>query len=466
MAGERAPLKVLVVSADTATLYDLSWMLSAVGYSVEVTKRCEPNAAWRRYADADFILLDGRSLEGPYEPAMAHESENPVYWILLYDPHRPTDFAAWYGAGGHDMLRVPVSRGELLTRVRAGARYLEFERRLKQQSSRSFLPGMLSNRGLLRTLRQLDAGPGSETSRHMFVVTAIDWYAGIRRQGGEIASRGLVSATARAIKHAAGEGAVAAYLGDGRFATLLVGQTRLYARRAVEQMVQEFASHVSHRDAIARPTLTTSVVPWRAGQTPQQLLDAGLTALELARQSGGDCFFEQAGFSKELAAWQSEMAAGNPFADVVAQDIMEPFSAILQSGVDQPAMVAALRRAEAPVCPYVDRDGRLVGVASAQSRVDDHVATWVNSLAALPISKPTTIPHDATFPEIYEAFSTQACGTLIVVADGRPLGYITCSGFLSLIEPIDSSTFASSCEPGDNSMDLIVALASSAPDSL
>ena len=463
MAAEAAPLNVLVVSEDTATLYDLSWMLSAVGYAVEATKHSGPDAAWRRYAEADFVLLDGRALSQPYESALAHESENPVYWILLYDPHVTAGFAAWYGAGGHDLLRVPVSRGELLTRMRAGARFLEFERRLRQRSGEALVCGMLSKRGLVRKMNRLSAKCNAAAAQHTLIVTAIDWYEGIRRKDGQLASRALVNDMARALKQTVGEKALTAYLGKGRFAALLLGHTAALARTAVKQMARGFSDRLGPCDAVARPTWTTAIVPWRTGHTPQQLLESGLTTLELARQSGGDCVFEHGNFSKELAAWQNEMAAGNPFANVVARDIMEPFPAVLESGAEQSAMIAALRRAGVPVCPYVDRQGRLVGVASADSLADE-AAQPASCLTALPIAKPTTIPHHATFPEIYEAFSTLACSTLIVVADGRPLGYLTLSGFLSLIEPIDTTTFTPTGDLGDDSKQLIVVSSSSESD--
>jgi hypothetical protein len=45
---------------------------------------------------------------------------------------------------------------------------------------------------------------------------------------------------------------------------------------------------------------------------------------------------------------------------------------------------------------------------------------------------------------------------MVVVADRRPIGYLTCSGFLSLIEPIDSATFAGDEQPSDDLRSLLV----------
>ena len=55
---------------------------------------------------------------------------------------------------------------------------------------------------------------------------------------------------------------------------------------------------------------------------------------------------------------------------------------------------------------------------------------------------PETISYDASFPEIFEAFSSRGCATLVVTANDRPLGYLTFDGFLSMIDPINAESFA------------------------
>ena len=70
------------------------------------------------------------------------------------------------------------------------------------------------------------------------------------------------------------------------------------------------------------------------------------------------------------------------------------------------------------------------------------------------ITKPITIAHNATFPEVYEAFSSQGCVTIVVVNDQCPVGYISCEGFLSLLEPVHSATFAGDERAADESKHL------------
>jgi GGDEF domain-containing protein len=315
---------------------------------------------------------------------------------------------------------------------------------------------MYSRRGFLRKLRKLAAGDDFGLPQHTLLVTSIDWYAGIRRKCGETVGRGLVGAVARAIKRAVGDGAISAYFGDGRFATLLVGQTPSAAKGAAESLAKDFASHESQHESVPRTTLTSVVMSWPAGANADRFVSEALETLDLAEHSGGDCVIQHGDFQSELAAWQSEMSEGNPFADVVAQDIMEPFPALLLHGADQPELADALRRSGIPVRPYVDRDGRLVGVLPEPASAADTQLGDSHGDSGAALELPETISHSASFPEIYEAFSTRGCSTLVVVAGEQPLGYLSCEGFLSMIDPIHAETFSSTSESADDLAYLIV----------
>lgn len=450
MPIEPRPLQVVVISQQVSLLHEISWTLEAVGLHVHTSDDFDQDALWRRYSIADFLIVDGRGIAEPTAATFAHNSDNPLYRIFLYDPAKRTDFSAWYGIGAHDALRTPVSRGELLARVRAGARFLEFERRLLIQSSRGTLPGMYSRRGFLRKLRKLSANDELGSSQHSLLVTAIDWYDGIRQKSGDTASGNLVSTAARAIKRAAGENAVSAYLGDGRFVTLLVGQSLASAKGVADLLAKDFSSRESHHESVPRPTITSAVAPWSAGSNADRLLNDALETLGLAEHSGGGRVITQGDFSKEVAEWKEEMSTGNPFTNVVAQDIMQPFPAILERDADQSELAEALSRSGLAVQPYVDHDGRLVGVVTTEQAAAESQVEHYTVAGGVTLAMPETIAYDANFPEIYEAFSSRGCATLVVVANDRPLGYLTCDGFLSMIDPIHAESFAHTDKPTED----------------
>jgi GGDEF domain-containing protein len=456
MSTEHRPLQVIAISRDVSLLHEISWMLEAVGYQVQTTSDFDAEALWRRYAAADFLIVDGREIDEPCNQTFAYDSENPIYRIFLYNSAKSTDFAAWYAAGAHDAIRTPLSRGELLARARTGARYLEFERRLRDRSYRCAVPGMYSRRGFLHKLRKLAASDDFASSSYTLLVTSIDWFNGIQQKSGESVSRGLESAAARAIRRAVGENTATAYLGDGRFATLLVGQAPAAAKNLAEALSKDFANRESRHESIPRPTLSSSVMPWEAGSKADQVLGDALELLSLATHSGSDCVVVDGQYNKELDGWRQELLAGNPFANVVAQDIMEPFPALLEQNAPHGELTEALRRAGFPLRPFVDSTGRLKGVAAEEcsvreTRISDDVGEPGEKLAT-----PETIRYDASFPEIYEAFSSRGCATLVVTHDDRPLGYLTCDGFLSLIDPLHSQSFSHTAKTADELAYLMV----------
>ncbi len=456
MSNPARALRVTIVSPDTAILHDMAWMLSAVGYSVATSRDTDDRAAWRQFDETDIVVLDGRGISHPTPATLSHNSENPLYRLFLYDPTGGADLAAWFAAGANDALRVPISRGELLARLRVAARWLEFENRMRSQATRTEPSGVYSSRGLWRKLEKLAAGGDKATSGTALLSIAIDFLEGFRRERGDMAWRGLRSALADVIRECA-SGEVSVGCGDdGVFHVVLPGCKVAAARGLAEQIAQKFRAAQLNREPHAGLTLTTAIVPWKSGVRPEQLLEQGRETLAVGAQSGGDCVLEHGAYAQEQSSWQSELTAGSPFANVTAQDIMEPFPAVLQRDAIDHALLAALERGRVPVWPFVDRQGRLAGVVTPEPG-PDAVESFGHAGGSEPaLTNPVTIPHDAAFPDIYDTFSREGCLTMVVVADRRPIGYLTCGGFLSLIEPITSATFASQEPPTDDSLCLLV----------
>jgi GGDEF domain-containing protein len=438
-------------------------MLTAVGYKVVTSKDLGERAAWRQFCETDFIIFDGRSISNPTSATLAHDSDNPIYRFFLYSPSSTANLMAWFAAGANDALRVPASRGELLGRTRVGARMLEFEHRMRSKSTKSRLPGMNSVRGLVQRLKQLESDGRSKAFEHTLLTVTIDFFPGLCRKEGELAAHGLLSSLATSIQRSVSDYAISVYVDDWTFHILLLGRTTAAALCIAEHIAQSFRDIQSQRESGTRLSLTTAIVPWQLGISSEQLLEQGQETLAIAMQSGGDCTIEQNTFANELSTWQNELTVGSPFANVVAQDIMEPFPYVLERSQVSHAMLAALRRSGAPIWPFVNREGRLVGVVTPSAT--DATPKWdQHSEESLALTNPVTIANNATFPEIYDAFSTQGCLEMVVVADHHPIGYLTFSGFISLIEPIDSATFANDEPAFEDSRCLLVGSLISGPE--
>src|SRR5262249_12994491 len=152
---------------------------------------------------------------------------------------------------------------------------------------------------------------------------------------------------------------VVAHTGDGTFEIVLSGENAAAARTVAERIAEAFRAAQTDRQPEARFSLSTAIVPWQVGVTPEELRKQGEETLAIARQSGGDCALEHGAYAKEIAAWQEELTGGSPFANMTAQDIMEPFPTALKCDADNSATLATLRRSGVPVWPFVDEEGKL-----------------------------------------------------------------------------------------------------------
>jgi two-component system, cell cycle response regulator len=457
-AGPARPLKAAIISPDSDVLLELSEVLSAVGLSVLTSKDVGENAAWRHFSEIDFVLFDGRLISNPTQFTLGHRSENPSYRILLYAPDISVDLAAWFAAGANDALRFPISRGELLVRVKTGARVLEMERRLRTQSSRSRFPNMYSLRGFVRRLNTFLDGAKSISEPRTLIAISIDFFAEFGREQGEAAARSLVETVVASLRQSTSDNAIAAYDDDRTFYILLPGQDLAAAKVVAGHIAQNFRTAQVDVDLSARQTVSTAIVPWHAGVTAERLIEQGNSTLSIAEQAGGDCTMKQNEYAGKLSSWKNELTTGNPFANSTAQDVMEPFPALLERDSPNHALLVALQRSGVPVWPYVDREGRLVGVASPSPECGAATAPEPNSRKSHAITRPTTIPRNASFSEIKEAFSKPGCQTLVVLADRRPLGYITRGAFHSLFEPLNSATFSHREPSVEDSRSLLVGL--------
>src|SRR5262245_49242610 len=238
MSHPARPLRFVIVSPDPSILHELSWVLSAVGYTVATSKDLAESAAWRQFGDTDFVLFDGRSISHPTPATLAHNSENPTYRFFLYDSTSSGDLDAWFAAGANDALRVPVSRGELLARVRTGVKILELELRTRSKSSGHRFLGIDSRQSFLRKLGKLASDGKSSASSRTLLTTTIDFLAGFRRELGASASRHLQRTLADCIQKSVSGDAIVGFSDDGAFYTLLPHLDAREARIVSEQIAQ------------------------------------------------------------------------------------------------------------------------------------------------------------------------------------------------------------------------------------
>ncbi len=445
-------LSVTVVSPDTILLRELCWLLRAFGYRVSSCCDVSEHAIWTHGSVGDVLVIDTRTPT----PGLwaADEQSSFLYTVGLVGPG-PCDAAALNKAGFQDVLRVPVSRGELLARLRAAARRIEFERRLSQRARYRSATSVLTLRGLLRSLPQ---SRSQDRQAGVLLALGIDLFDLIRRQSGERLADQLLANLEQQVSATLPEGDLCASL-DGGIVLAFAHDTETESAR---QLIESIADRFTGRESLFgkakwRPTLSATLLTWDEKCSPEELVDQSLTALEYTMHFGGNTILAWAEIEAEIRHRQREMVSGNPFADVIAADVMEPFPTVLSIQQDATLLLEAFARISPPLMPLVDNDGLLLGMADhrlLKKLAPSQGASLRDHLAEL--EQPVTAVHDSSLAEVFEQFSSDPTDTLVVLRDGRPLGFITREGLASLVEPVGRDTYHQNFDDTDPLTGLVV----------
>ena len=136
------PFNVLLVASDRAILRHVSRLLTVFSYRIR-TATSYAQAAHLMEADKpDILLLDGADRQQALElcrEAAALPRGQYVYKLAFAEDMQPGDVVQFLEAGVDDVLASALEHGELLARLRAAARVLEFERRVAGHGARSKL---------------------------------------------------------------------------------------------------------------------------------------------------------------------------------------------------------------------------------------------------------------------------------------------------------------------------------------
>lgn len=411
-------LSVTIVSTDRELLCNLSWTLSLFGYQVTATCDFSDESPCRRNKQPGLLLLDTRENKEAAELLALPRTPEYVYRIAI---DRPDAAERLVLDGADDVIRFPVNTGELLTRLRAGVRRLEFENRLAGRARRDALTGLLTRRGLAKLLGDASQPPTT------CVAFGIDYLDQIQQQYGDHAAQHLKTTLARCMQQDVEEGELCGLLEDNvLLATLNRGADA--ARQFADSVAAAFsASDTLVREIRSLPTLSAIIAEWDTSIAAGEQLGRCESTLQQVRWFGGNHIAMAADVQGRIAEWRADMDAGVPFEDAVAQDMMELFPAILtcdqlDSGYEASLAAPTL---QLPCLPVVDDEGKL-----------DRVIHFADPQLGLPSgsSQPHTIEHHQPLSELFEAFNTTDSDYLVVVdQQQRPIGYLTCEGLASLV---------------------------------
>ena len=440
------PLSVLIVADDRPVLRHLSRFLNTFSYEVQQVVDREQALRLLETDPPDLLIVDSspsardalkfcRAVSKRHNPACVHT-------LLIIGPEDATDLTEALEAGVDDFLAKPLVYGELLVRLRAGARTLEFERRLKDQASLEPLTGLPGRTAFYDQLTKLASATADGESTTSCVLLDIDFLALVNRTHGQPGGDLVIRAMAQKLRELATESMFLASFNGGRFCLILPATSELEAAQWAERIRAVAAeTEFSIGDSTLRLTLSLGIASHvGASSQVETVVDRAREALKLAKNSGRNCAVRFGQFDDEIEVWKELAAPGRFFERTVARDVMTPAPIVLPKNHTVAQAAALFRQTRLEVVAVVDERGKLAGVLSPQD-VQPNVP-GDTPLSEVISSDVTSYDEQTDFATLMEFFAGPEGTLAVIVFDEKPTGFVTPAALASLSQPLQKNTFA------------------------
>lgn len=445
------PFVTLLVSPDRTLLRRLTKFLEVFGYDVRQALDPAHAALIAEGGPIDFLIADSecdaRSIAQLCRTVRRLSPDSYVYCLLLAQDRDLRTLTDALESGYDDFLMQPVVYGELLARVRTGARVIEFERRLEEQAGVDSATGLLDRLALeLKLQERLQAGDANASA---LAIVDLDSFSRVARLHGEPAAKKLNVEVAEVLRNAIGENESLAALHANRFALAFNTTSMLSAADRVNQLRTAIAEHkFSLGDETVSFTASAGLTLLRTKERPAQSLERAERALDLAKASGRNLTCTSDDVEDEIEAWAESAASGRLFESTLARDVMFPCPLVLQAEETLDQAHALLVQTQLFHAPVVDSEGRLLGVASLDDVANNRPRTGKVRSSSIRLLRHVMATDVATFEEtaslgaLMEFFTEDGRELAVIVRDKKPLGMVTCQGLAALNERLSVDRFA------------------------
>ena len=384
-----------------------------------------------------------------------------VYTLLLVEEPQSREMVEALESGVDDFLCKPLVFGELLARLRAGARVLEYERRARRQAGVDPPTGLPSRAAFLDRI-QAAAAPAQGRSVSLACISLdLDFFRAFGHSHGSPAGDHVLRAVAETLRGLCQEGETPACFGEDHFCVLLPDASEVEATQWAER-AHAAIGQLEFKVGEPASTITASLglAAGKAGDcSPEELVERADEALQSAKRSGRDCVVRHSDLDDESKAWTMLAAPGKLFERTLARDVMTPSTLTIEP--DEPVAQAAalLRQSQLTAIPVVDENGKLVGLVSETSvpagRADiERSSRRVRDVLSL---DPPRYDEETTFAALMDFFTRDSRSLIVITHQDRPTGVVTRASLAALSEPLTSDSFAASRPYSGTSDYLLVA---------
>ena len=461
------PFTILIVSPDRSLLRRLSKFLEVFGYDVRQATDDRQALAAAQAARPDYLILDA-SHGDPIDLQLGRQirriwPQGYTYAMLLSERPEVADVTAGLEAGFDDFLVAPLVFGELLARLRAGARVIEFERRLADQTGLELVTGLPHKESLAAQLAA--RSQGAKGTIGWMALFDLDYFFRIADQFGRPEAQTLLRDAAHFIQSRCAAPAFAGSLADDRVAVLLPPQAAEAAVAWADGTLTVLAAHpFKIADQPMPVTASCGMTEVSAGESLDTILVRASRSLQLAKASGRNCVATSREVETEAESWAAFAADGKLFQSTAARDVMQPCPLLLHADESVEQANALLELTGLAVAPVVDNEGKLLGtitherLAAARLRGDakPRESGSVRLVRHLMTADVTKFEESTPLARLLEYFTGEAAPLAIIVRDRRPRGIVTCQGLAALNEKLATGHFSPAQPRTGSSADLLV----------
>lgn len=448
------PYSILIVSADRILLRRMSKFLDIFGYEVRQASDESQMLAAAEASPPDFLLVDGQA-EGIATKQLCRQVRRLgaqqifTYCMLLVDDAEIAVLSESLEAGFDDFLARDVVYGELLARLRAGARVLEYERRLAEQNGLDSITGLPERSAWLRDWPYWQAASTDKGKNASYVaVLDFDSFGRFARVQGLIAYHELLRSAAQTIKRSLPTNSLPGVLHDNRLAILFKASDDAAAETVAQGWLK--ALRVAPLKVHGTEVHVTASVGFTALQAEEQsdiALARATSALQLAKISGRNCVVHSDEVDEDQQNWTELASEGRLFSTTVARDVMMPSPLLIGADETVEQGLALFEQTQLPTLPVVDLEGRLVGLVTEGKLASAHLPGNRPRQASVRLVRHVMQTDYAKFEEttslndMMEHFAESEHDVAVVVRERRPAGLVFCQGLAALNERLNVAAF-------------------------
>lgn len=425
--------KLLLVDDDPDILQLITRITSNAGYEV-VQANDGQEALNQILADCPDMLLtdwDMPGLDGVGLCSEIRRRDLPfyVYVLLLTSRSRSDELIQALDAGADDFISKPINAAVLLARLKAGARTVALQHRLRQLSDSDPLTGILNRRAFHE--RFAVEWERAVRYRHPLscVMIDIDFFKKLNDTYGHTAGDVVLQEFVRLLKKNCRASDVLARFGGEEFCLILPETDEAgaatwaeHARFNIAEAPILFADQllsVSASFGVAARTALTS--------RPEVLLDFVDQALGFAKESGRNRVVVYSTLADRGPDFNDPLFACTSLDKVFACDVMAPAAYCPHASESMDHVADLFLQLRLNAAPVVDDEDRLVGIISENDLLRAAVSHPSLNIPVRDCMTKTFVQYNEKTPilDIIRFLSRASVPRVIVIDNFRPRGVIS-----------------------------------------